>query len=329
MKYKRIGKHGLKLSRIGLGTWISFGKLLNLKESKALFDTAIENGITFFDTADIYEKGKAEEFLGTFAKDHERSDLVISSKVFWIMSDNPNDFGLTKKHIHESIDKTLARLQMDYLDIYFCHHFDLGTPLEETVFAMNDLIEAGKILHWGTSVWTAHQIERVQGIAKQYGLRGPIVEQPRYNMIDRSIELHVKDTLQYHGMGLTPWSPLHYGVLTGKYNKAIPENSRVDKLKAAFEEDIAEENLRISRELAPVAKELDITQAQLALAWLLHQKPVTAAITGASKPEHIESNSSAVNIELSDDTLQRIEAILNNKPIIQYPYTTNQQVNYY
>ncbi len=319
MKYRNVGKTGLKVSEIAVGAWLTYGGKLDVEASHACLKEAVEQGINFIDIADIYARGKAEEVVGQFLKEHERSDFVISSKVFWPMSDNINDRGLSRKHIMESIDKSLRRLGTDYLDIYYCHRFDWNTSLEETVLAMTDLIEQGKILYWGTSVWEAHLLERVVRVAKELGARPPVVEQPRYNMLDRYIELHVLDTVRYNGMGLTPWSPLHYGILTGKYNDGIPEGSRAS-WNEGTRRALTEENLEKVRKLTDIANELDITMSQLALAWVLRLPEISAAITGATKPEHVRTNARASDVSLSSDVLNQIEQILQNKPVHHGPY---------
>ncbi len=320
MKYRRVGRTGLRISEIGIGAWLTYGNKLEKEQSHKCLTAAIDAGINFIDIADVYARGNAEKIVGSFIKDYERSDLVISSKVFWPMSDNINNRGLSRKHIMESIDKSLQRLGTDYIDIYYCHRFDWHSSLEETVLAMTDLIEAGKILYWGTSVWTAHQLERAVRVAKELGARPPVVAQPRYNMLDRYIEMYVLDTARYNGIGITPWSPLMYGILTGKYNEGIPEGSRAswnENLKKQLTPEVIEK----VKKLTEIAKELDITMSQLALAWILRLPEISSAITGATKPEHVKTNVGASDVKLDADTLNRIEEILQNKPEIPSPYT--------
>ena len=313
MQYRRLGNAGMKVSAISLGAWLTYGETVDFDTAAACIRTAIEQGINFIDTADVYARGRAEEVVGKVIKDFKRSDLVISSKVFWPMSDNVNDRGLSRKHIMESIHKTLQRLGTDYLDIYFCHRYDPETPVEEVVRAMDDLVHQGKILYWGTSVWSAAQLENAVGIARQYNLYLPQVEQPRYNMLDRHIEQEIMPTAAKYGIGLTVFSPLAQGILTGKYNEGIPEDSRAAKYEWV-RETLTEEVLSKVRRLTDLAHEMGITMSQLALAWVLRRPEISSAIIGASRPEQIIENVKAVDIVLDDDVLQRIEEILGNNP---------------
>ncbi|UCE23395.1 MAG: aldo/keto reductase family protein [Candidatus Zixiibacteriota bacterium] len=313
MNYRRIGKSGLKVSEIAIGGWLTYGGPVSARETAPIMKAAVDLGINFIDLADIYTKGKAEEVVGKAIKDFKRSDLVISSKVFWPMSENINDRGLSRKHIMESIDNSLSRIGTDYLDIYFCHRFDPETEIEEVVRAMDDLVHRGKILYWGTSVWTAAQIERAAGIARDLRAYPPAVEQPRYNMIDRHIELDIMPSCAKNGMGLTVWSPLAQGLLTGKYNDGIPEDSRggsTDWLK----NDLTDENLKKVRKLSEIAKSLELSMPQLALAWILRRPEISCAITGATSVDQVEKNVMASQVKLDDDTLREIENILDNRP---------------
>lgn len=313
MNYRRVGQTGLKVSEIAIGAWLTYGGSVAAKETSAIIKTAIDNGINFIDLADIYSKGKAEEIVGKAIKDMRRSDLVMSSKVYWPMSDNINDRGLSRKHIMESIDRSLQRLGVDYLDLYFCHRFDPETEIEEIVRAMDDLVHSGKILYWGTSVWTASQIERAVGIARELKAYAPVVEQPRYNMLDRHIELDIMPSCAKNGMGLTVWSPLAQGFLTGKYNEGIPENSR-GGTSEWLKGDLNEANIAKARKLGEVARSLGLTLSQMALAWILRRPEISCAITGATKPEQVENNVAASQTKLSDDTLREIDNILENRP---------------
>ena len=313
MNYRRVGKSGLKISEIAIGGWLTYGGQISAKETALIIKSALDQGINFLDLADIYTNGKAEEAIGKVIKDMNRSDLVISSKVFWPMSDNINDRGLSRKHIMESVDASLKRLGTDYLDIYFCHRYDPETEIEETVRAMDDLVRQGKILYWGTSVWSAAQIERACGIARDLRANAPIVEQPRYNMLDRHIELDIMSSCANNDMGLTVWSPLAQGFLTGKYNDGIPEDSRggtTEWLKS----DLTEENITKARKLTEIAKSLDLSLTQLALAWILRRPEISCAIIGATKPEQVEKNVMASQVKLSDDSLREIETTLDNRP---------------
>ncbi|OLS13818.1 MAG: aldo/keto reductase [Promethearchaeota archaeon CR_4] len=238
---------------------------------------------------------------------------MISSKVFWPMSENINRYGLHRKNIKRAIKETLSRLKTDYIDIYFMHRFDYNTPLEETISVLDDLIHEGKIHYWGTSVWTAAQLERVHAIAKELGAKPPIIEQPLYNMLFRHIELEIMEVVRNLGMGFTAFSPLAQGVLTGKYNDGIPEKSRAtysDFIKG----DLTKENLQKVRQLGDLASKLGMTLPHLALAWILRRNEISSAIIGASKPNHVTENVPAADISLNETTLAEIETILHNKP---------------
>jgi aryl-alcohol dehydrogenase-like predicted oxidoreductase len=249
--------------------------------------------------------------VGKAIKEFNRTDLVISSKLFWPMSDNINDRGLSRKHIFESIEKSLKRIGTDYLDIYFCHRFDADTAIEETARAMDDLMRQGKVLYWGTSVWEAHQIERAVSVAERYLTFRPSVEQPRYNMIDRHIEKDILPTCRDHGIGLTVWSPLAQGLLTGKYNSGLPEGSR-GATSQWLERDLNETNVAKVRKLTEIARRLGLTVGQLALAWILRLPEISCAITGATSVEQLEENIKASGVTLDAATLAEIELILDN-----------------
>lgn len=321
MKFRRVGNTGLKISEIALGSWQTYGDSVGKERSRQCLATALENGINFIDTADIYANGEAERVIGEFLAEetYTRRYLVISSKVYWAMSEDVNDRGLGRKHIMESIDATLERLNLDYLDIYFAHYFDRRTFLEESIGAMHDLVREGKAHYWGTSVFTAAQLERTVGLAKEMKAYPPKVEQPRYNMIDRTIELEIMETAQRNGMGITIWSPLYYGILTGKYNDGIPEDSRGSGSER-FQEMLSNIDMNKIRRITEIASNLEITTAQLALSWILRREEISATITGATKPEQIVENIKASNVILSPDILEEIENILDNKPTFSYPY---------
>jgi voltage-dependent potassium channel beta subunit len=311
MNYRRMGKSGLKISEISLGAWLTYGNAVEAETSAEIIRMAVERGINFIDIADIYARGEAERVVGRAAREMNRADLVISSKVFWPMSDGVNDRGLSRKHIFESIHRSLDRIGTDYLDIYYCHRFDPETEVEEVVRAMEDLIRQGKILYWGTSVWTAAQVERAVSDARTCGAYQPVVEQPRYNMMDRHIELDLLDTCRQYGIGLTVWSPLGQGLLTGKYNDGIPEGSRgatTHWLNAALTDD----NLARVRKLSEFAAELGVTLAQMALAWVLRLPEISSAIIGATTVDQLEENIKGAAIALDEDELERIDEILGD-----------------
>lgn len=310
MKYRRLGSGGIKVSEIAIGGWLTFGGALDQKATERIIDTAIDRGVNFIDLADIYSQGQAEEACGKAIKGYHRSELVVSSKLFWRMSDDPNDRGLSRKHIFESIDKSLERLGTDYLDIYLCHRFDPETEVEEVVRAMDDLIHQGKILYWGTSVWESPQIEKAAAVAEKYLCYRSQVEQPRYNMLDRHIELNVMSTCARLGLGLVVWSPLAQGILTGKYNDGVPTGSR-GATDEWVQGELTEDNIRKVRKLTALAAELGVTMSQLALAWVLRRREVSCAITGATTPEQIEMNAAASEVELIPGTLKTIDKILD------------------
>lgn len=315
MRYRKVGKSGLKISEISLGSWLTYGGTVKNEMAKKCMATALDNGINFIDSAEVYAGGKAEEVIAQFLREENvsRRNLVISSKVFWPMSEDINDWGNSRKNILNAIDCTLERLNMDYIDIYFLHRYDYMTPVKETVMVMDDLIKAGKVRHWGTSVWTAAQLERANAVAKEFGAHKPIVEQPLYNMMARFIELEIMPVAKTHGMGFTVFSPLAQGLLTGKYNDGIPEGSR-GATSTIMNRYLTEENLAKVRKLGEVASSLDVTTGQLALAWVLRRPEVSAALVGATKPEHVIENVGASDVALSKDTLEQIEEILDNAP---------------
>jgi voltage-dependent potassium channel beta subunit len=280
---------------------------------------AYEHGINFFDNADVYADGQAEIVMGKAIKDLPREALVISTKVFAPTMPGPNGRGLSRKHIVESVNASLHRLQLDYLDLYFCHRFDPDTPLEEVVFTMTHLIEQGKILYWGTSEWTASQFSQAYGVARQYNLIPPTMEQPQYNMFHRRrVETEIAPMAKELGIGLTTYSPLNFGILTGKYNDGIPEDSRAALEQMAWlQDDLTPERLDIVRILEVVAADLGISQAQLALAWILRRKEISSVITGATKISQLKENIAAAEAVslLTDDLLAHIDEILGNHPL--------------
>ncbi|MEM2142108.1 MAG: aldo/keto reductase family protein [Candidatus Thorarchaeota archaeon] len=324
MKYRQVGRSGLKVSEIAIGSWLTYGSTVDDDAARRCLETAIENGINFIDTAEIYAHGRAEEVIGAFLRDQtvDRHRLVISSKVFWPMGDDVNSWGLSRKNITRAIDGTLRRLGLDYIDIYFMHRFDPITPIEETVSVIDDLIHAGKVLYWGTSVWSAAQIERVNAVAKEMGAQRPIVEQPQYNMLFRHIELEIMPVVHAHGMGLTVWSPLAQGILTGKYLDGVPQQSRGARSES-IRRQLDDALLSKLRRLVDIASSLNITLGQLALAWILRRPEISAAIIGATKPEQVAHNVLASDVHLSNTTLAEIEDVLDNKPRWPSTYEPN------
>jgi voltage-dependent potassium channel beta subunit len=317
MQYRRLGSTGLKVSAISIGAWLTYGSsLVEIDTSKACLRAAIEKGINFIDVADIYSMGEGEKVVGQVVKDYDRTKLVISTKAYWPMSDDVNDRGLSRKHIVESVEKSLKRFGMDYLDIFFCHRYDVETPTDETVRAIDDLIRQGKILYWGTSMWNAGQIQEAVNAADRYGAYRPVVEQPLYNMLDRDVvEGDLEAKLTEHTIGLVVWSPLAGGLLTGKYNEGVPADSRAaNHHQDWMQESFSEFRVEKARALTSLAQEYGYEPTAVALAWAMDHPNVDSVITGASKLSHIESNLKALDVVLTSDLEQKIEDILANRP---------------
>jgi voltage-dependent potassium channel beta subunit len=317
MHFRRLGKSGLKVSEISLGSWVTFGNQVDQKLAIDLIHAAYEQGINYFDNADVYAEGKSEILMGNAIKDIPRESLVISSKVFWPTFAGPNGRGLSRKHIAESVNASLKRLGLDYLDLYFCHRFDPDTPIEEIVRSMTILIEQGKILYWGTSEWEASQIATAYGIARQYQLIPPTMEQPQYNLFHhKRVEETIMPLVPEFGFGITTWSPLYHGVLTGKYNEGVPKGSRASLENYRWIRDrITPERILQIKQLLPIAQELGITPAQLAIAWILRRKEVSTVITGATRLEQLDENlGAAVAAEkLTNEVLEKIEKIIESE----------------
>lgn len=312
MQYRRLGESGLKVSALSLGGWTTFGESLKDQElTGQIITRAYENGINFFDIADVYAMGEAERVMGSVLKNFPRHTLVISSKLFWPMSDDVNDRGLSRKHIMESINRSLQRIGTDYLDIYFCHRYDEETPLEETVRAMDDLIHQGKILYWGTSEWSADQIQAALNVCDQFNLYHPQTEQPQYSMFRRErVENEILPVTEPNGIGLVVWSPLASGLLTGKYDNGIPEDSRLGRLEWLRGRWMQDKFVNAVKALKPLADGLGITRSQLAIAWTLRQPGVSSAITGATRVDQLDETLKSVEVRLEDGLLDQIEAIL-------------------
>ncbi|MFR9711939.1 aldo/keto reductase family protein [Paenibacillus sp. MB22_1] len=312
MEYRRLGGSGLKVSEISLGSWLTYGGYVEHENAEKSIKTAYDLGINFFDTANVYEKGAAEELVGKALKAYPRESYVLATKAFWPMGDGPNDRGLSRKHVMEQVHASLKRLGHDYIDIFYCHRHDPETPLYETLRTIDDLIRQGKILYAGVSEWQASQIAEAVGLADRYLLDRIVVNQPVYNMFNRYIEKEVIPVSERHGIGQVVFSPLAQGLLTGKYTSAtdIPQDSRAAKLEWV-RKGITEENIAKVKQLEGIAAELGITVGNLALAWILRQNNVASALVGASRPEQVIENAKASGIKLSEDVLTRIEEILN------------------
>lgn len=318
MHYRRLGRSGLKVSEISLGAWITFGGQLGEKAAADLVHAAYDHGINFFDNADMNAAGAAEELMGRAVKGLPREALVISSKVFWPTMPGPNGRGLSRKHIVESVNASLRRLDVDYLDLYYCHRFDPDTPIDEVVWTMNDLLRQGKVLYWGTSEWEAAQVTNALGVARQLNLVGPAMEQPQYNLFHRRrVEIELAPICREFGVGLTTYSPLAYGILSGKYNEGIPDGSRASLSDMAWIRDVlTPERLAVTRQLTGLAQTLEMTTAQLAIAWILRRKEIASVITGATRLEQLDENITASEYvdRLTDDVLEYIEQIAGNLP---------------
>lgn len=310
MKYRRLGGSGLKVSEISLGSWLTYGGYVERENAVKAIETAYDQGVNFFDTANVYERGAAEELLGATLKAYDRSSYVLATKVFGKMGDGPNDAGLSRKHIIEQCNASLKRLGHDYVDLYYCHRYHEDTPLEETLRALDDLVRQGKVLYVGVSQWTAAQMEAALGVADKYLLDRIVVNQPIYNMFERYIEKEIIPLGEQKGIGQVVYSPLAQGLLTGKYNAGqVPEGSRAAKLSWS-EDKISAEKLAKVEQLSKIASELDLKVGQLAIAWILRKQNVSSALVGASRPEQVLENVSASGIELTADVLERIEQIL-------------------
>lgn len=323
MEYRYLGDSGLQVSALSLGAWVTYGGQVGEQVAYECMQAAIDAGVNFFDNAEAYAHGEAETVMGNVIKKAgwKRSDLVISTKIFW-GGDGPNDSGLSRKHVIEGAMAALERLQLEYVDLIFCHRADIHTPVEETVRAMSYLVDQGKAFYWGTSEWPPEKIMEAYAVARREHLVPPLMEQPEYNMFSRKrVERHYAHLYKAIGLGTTIWSPLDSGILTGKYNQGIPEESRLsldgyDWLKDDFHSEEGKQKLVKVAQMMPIAEELGCSMAQLALAWCLVNPNVSTVITGASRPEQVVENMAAMDVlpKLTDEVLERIEEILDNKP---------------
>lgn len=314
MIYRRLGRSGLRVSQISLGAWTTYGaSVQDRKTITEVVEGALEGGINFFDNADAYARGEGERIMTGVLHDIgvERHKLVLSSKVYWPMSDDPNDRGLSRKHVLESIDGSLERMELDYLDLYFAHRYDPETPMEEIVEVFSDVVRSGRALYWGTSEWSPAQIAEAHTYAKAQGLVAPVVEQPQYSMLYRErVEEQVLPVAEPKGIGLVVFSPLAMGMLTGKYDEGVPDGSRFAENDAFAKRFVTDENRRRVVALKDVADDLGLSRAQLALAWVLREPGVSSVITGATSVRQIEDNVGAADSELDEATVARIDEIL-------------------
>ena len=320
MQYRRLGRAGLKVSALSFGSWVTYGNQVNTHAARELMAAAWDAGVNFFDNAEVYARGKSEEIMGEAIKalDWPRQKFVVSTKFFWGITDGPNEKNtLNRKYLRHAIEGSLARLQLDYIDLVFCHRADPSTPIEETVGAMHEMIERGQALYWGTSEWSAAEISAAWHIADKYGLHKPVMEQPQYNLLHRKrVEQEYARLYEDIGLGLTTWSPLGSGLLTGKYRQGIPPGSRGTVENYAFlrERLTDARGNEIAGKLEPVAGDLGCSLAQLALAWCLHNPRVSTVITGASSVAQVKENMKALEVlpKLTAEVLARIEAIVGD-----------------
>jgi len=325
MEYRRLGRSGLKVSALSLGSWLTFGKQISDDTAEQLMIAAYDQGINFFDNAEGYAFGESAKMMGRVLqqKGWDRTSYILSSKVFFGSRPNskPNQTGLSRKHIVEACHEALQRLQTDYLDLYFCHRPDQNVPMEEIVWTMNHLIQQGKILYWGTSEWSAQEITAAHMVANQYRLIGPTMEQPEYNMFNRTkLEKDYLNIFNNIGLGTTIWSPLAAGVLTGKYNNGIPEGSRLamEGFEWLVNKQLNDDRIAKVRQLVPIAEELGCSMASLAIAWCAANPHVSTVILGATKASQLTQNLQALEVlpKLTPAVMQRIEEVLQNKPVV-------------
>lgn len=319
MNYRRLGRSGIKLSEFGLGSWLTYGRGVEADESRRCITRAFERGVNFFDTADVYHKGQAEEVYGRELKDLPRRDVVIATKCFFPFGEGINDRGLSRKHIHESVVNSLQRLQTDYIDLYQCHRFDPEVELFEVIRAFDDLIRQGKILYWGVSEWPAVEIARACAMAETLGACPPVSNQPEYSLLARRVETNgVQKTCHENGLGMVLWSPLRQGLLSGKYSGgAIPPDSRKANAKMnAYMGEISKADVDLVDQLKPLAQRHKCTIAQFALGWLLKRQAVTSIILGATRVAQLDENLDAGTVNLTADDLTQIDRIF---PAARHP----------
>lgn len=325
MEYRRLGKSGLQVSVLSFGSWVTFHKQIEDNSADELMGIAYENGINFFDNAETYALGESEKMMGRVlkAKSWDRTSYIVSSKVYfgWRGKNNkPNQTGLSRKHIMEACNEALQRLQVEYLDLYFCHRPDKNAPIEEVVWAMNHLLQQGKVLYWGTSEWSAQEIMEAHMVARQYNLVGPTMEQPEYNLFHRDkVEVEFAQIYKTVGLGTTIWSPLAAGLLTGKYNDGIPEGSRlaIEGFGWLKDKHVSDDRIERVKKLEPIAQQLGCSLATMSIAWCISNPNVSTAILGATKPQQLTENLKALEVlpKLTPEVLQQIEDVVQSKPL--------------
>lgn len=326
MEYRRLGKSGLPVSALSYGSWVTFSHQLGVEQALETMSAAYDAGVNFFDNAEVYAGGQSETIMGEALRQAgwPRDSYIVSSKVMWGSVDKPKPTqrGLHRKHVFEACHAALRRLQVDYLDLYFCHRPDINVPTEEIVRMMTELIQQGKVLYWGTSQWSAQQLSEAYGLARQYNLIPPTMEQPQYSMLHRDkVEREFLPLYETMGLGTTTFSPLYFGILTGKYNDGIPTDSRANLagyewMRDNIESEEGQANLEKVRRLTPIAEGLGTTMSQLAIAWCLRNPHVSTVILGASRVEQLYDNLHALEVvpQLTDDVMAAIEEVLANKP---------------
>jgi aryl-alcohol dehydrogenase-like predicted oxidoreductase len=322
MQYRQLGRWGVKVSVIGLGSWLTYGRAVEEDVARTCIRRAYERGVTFFDTANVYARGRSEEMVGRAVAEFPRDSVVLATKVFFPMGDGPNDRGLSRKHVTEQLHHSLRRLGTDYIDLYQCHRYDRATPLEETCSVMNDLVRAGKILYWGVSEWNADQIGAAVLLCRARGWSEPVSNQPQYSALWRRIEERILPACAQYGLGNVVWSPLAMGVLTGKYAtiKDPPRGSRaagseLDMMEDYFKQPI----LDAVQRAVPLSKEAGCTFSQLALAWCLRRPEISSTIVGATRPEQVDDNAAAGSLTIDPGIFARMDEIL--RPVAPYePY---------
>ena len=322
MRYKQLGNSGLHISEISLGTWLTVGMGIEKQTAFDCMHKAIELGVNFIDTADMYNRGESEIVVGEFLKTINREEVIIGTKAFGPMSDHYMTHGLSLRHLRNACEASLQRLKTDYIDLYQCHRYDVDTPLEETCYAMHNLVERGYILYWGVSQWSAVQITNALRICEKNGWRKPISNQPIYNMLNRSLEVDVMDVCHNEGLGIVVYSPLAQGLLSGKYTRDhIPSDSRASSevMKTYFPEKRMNDEFFDKMDLLKsLASEWNMSMSNLALNWILDRSPITCAITGASRVSQVEENVATLDHTLTRSQIEQIDAILNNAPVDQY-----------
>ncbi len=319
MNYRHLGKAGVKVSELSLGAWVTYGNQVGVKEAKEIMTAAYDAGVNFFDNAEAYAHGEAEKIMGQALRElgWPREQYLVSTKIFW-GGKGPNDTGLSYKHITEGVNNALKRFDLEYVDFVFAHRPDPETPIEETVWAFNQVIQQGKAFYWGTSMWSAAEIMHAVDFAHRNHLRAPSMEQPEYNMFARKrFEKEYDILFKELGYGTTTWSPLASGLLTGKYNNGVaPDGTRslLPNYKWLQERTLDPNRLEVARKLAPIAADLGVSMAQMSLAWLLKNPNVSTVITGASRPEQVVENMKAIDVveKLDESVMARIEDVLKD-----------------